>query len=137
MKNFKILSILLSLFVAVGFTSCGNDDETSEVTGYNDFYTEVKVSGGGLSASEQHELETDLNADGLYLETMKKNEAVSYFEDFIEVLTYEFYDGLSWVEGTLELKFTLKTTKGVKVDSKTIYVTNKKSWSKVPQVRVP
>lgn len=136
MKTTKFVSLMLAMLMfAFVFASCDGGDDEREVSGLNDFYIEVKVSGGGLSAAELNALEASLNSEGLYIWEEKKEEAIKIFDDFIEEITYEYYDGLSWVEGTLEMKFTLKTTKGVKIKSSSVYVTDKESWNKAPESR--
>lgn len=133
MKKLGFFNIFFLLFAVACLVSCGEDEV--EIKGLNDFYVEVEVSGGGLSDAERHELQTDLNSIDFYISKASKEEAIGYFDEFISEMTYEYYDGLSWVEGTLTLRFILKTTKGVKAKSSSIYITNKTAWSKLPQVR--
>ena len=49
-RIYLLFTLILSLFSVV-FTSCCKEDEP-QVDGYNDYFIEVKFSGGGFSASE-------------------------------------------------------------------------------------
>ncbi len=130
MKLFKYV-LIFATFVAssVFFTSCDKDEE-AEVTGLNDFYIEVKVSGGGFDAATLASIESGMNAELLEVGLWKltKKEAIEIFDDFIEEEKYYWIDGASDVKGTLRMKFTLKTTKGVSVKTKTVCVSDKTAW---------
>lgn len=129
MKKFYLLSVILLSTLMAGLTSCSKDEEP-QVEGLNDYFIEVKCKGGGLSAADLAELQNELNADllGVKLYKLNKDEALRIFDEFIEETKYDFIDGVSWIDGTLQLIFTIKTTKGVSVKTKTVNVTKETAW---------
>ena len=129
MKKFYLLSVILLSTLMAGLTSCTKDEEP-QGEGLNDYYIEVKCQGGGLSAADLAELQNELNADllGVKLYKLNKDEALRIFDEFIEETKYDFIDGVSWIDGTLQLIFTIKTTKGVSVKTKTVNVTKETAW---------
>ena len=134
MKNFKFLqltTLLLSMMFAFGFTSCSSDsDDKDVISGYNDYFIEVAVSGGGFDAANLAALQTDINSElqDLYLYKLEKEEAIEIFEDFMEEMKYDYIDGVSGVKGTLKMTFQLKTTKGVVVKTSTLNITDETAW---------
>lgn len=131
MKQIKFLATLFAFVLSVGFTSCSSDDDDNTYpSGYQDFYMEVKVSGGGLSAVQITALENSLNASLLEytMDGYLTEEAIEVFDDFMEIMAYDFYYGMEGVKGTLKMLFTLKTTKGEVVKKITLNVTDSKSW---------
>ena len=62
MKQIKFLATLFAFVLSVGFTSCSDDDDPVSSHGYQDFYMQVSVSGGGLPAHMLTALESELNA---------------------------------------------------------------------------
>lgn len=130
MKKFYLLFTLLISLVMTGFTSCNNSDDEPQVSGLNDFYIECKCSGGGFDASSLAELENALNAELLEYRLYKltKEEAIEIFDAFMEEEKYYWIDGASDITGTFSMKFTLKTTKGVIVKTKTLNVTKETAW---------
>ena len=129
MKKFYLLSVILLSTLMAGLTSCSKDEEP-QVEGLNDYFIEVKCQGGGLSAADLAELQNELNAEllGVKLYKLNKDEALRIFDEFIEETKYDFIDGVSWIDGTLQLIFTIKTTKGVSVKTKTVNVTKETAW---------
>ena len=129
MKKFYLLSVILLSTLMAGLTSCSKDEEP-QVEGLNDYFIEVKCQGGGLSAADLAALQNELNADllGVKLYKLNKDEALRIFDEFIEETKYDFIDGVSWIDGTLQLIFTIKTTKGVSVKTKTVNVTKETAW---------
>ena len=134
MKNFKFLqltTLLLSLMFTVGFTACSSDDDDKDaISGFNDYFIEVTVSGGGYDAASLSGLQTSLNAQlqDFDLYKLEKDEAVEIFDYFMEEMKYDFIDGMSGVKGTLKMTFQLKTTKGVVVKTSTLNVTDETAW---------
>ena len=134
MKNFKFLqltTLLLSLMFTVGFTACSSDDDDRDaISGFNDYFIEVTVSGGGYDAASLSGLQTSLNAQlqDFDLYKLEKDEAVEIFDYFMEEMKYDFIDGMSGVKGTLKMTFQLKTTKGVVVKTSTLNVTDETAW---------
>lgn len=131
MKQIKFLSMLLALTFALGFTSCSDDDnDDPEVLGYNDYYIEVDVSGGGWNAADLIEFESEMNSElqDYKLYKLEKEEAVEIFDNFVEEMKYDFIDGASDVNETLKMVFSLKTTKGILIKSSTLCVNNKTAW---------
>ena len=134
MKNFKFLqftTLLLSLMFTVGFTACSSDDDDKDaISGFNDYFIEVTVSGGGYDAASLSGLQTSLNAQlqDFDLYKLEKDEAVEIFDYFMEEMNYDFIDGMSGVKGTLKMTFQLKTTKGVVVKTSTLNVTDETAW---------
>lgn len=132
MKNLKFLqltTLLFSLMFAMGFTSCSSDDD-DEVLGLNDYYISVTAKGGGWDAASLSALETSFNSQmaEFDLYKMEKEDAVDFFDYFMEELKYEYIDGASDVKGTLKLVFQLKTTKGVVVKTTTLNVSDETAW---------
>ena len=134
MKIFKFLqltTLLLSLMFTVGFTACSSDDDDKDaISGFNDYFIEVTVSGGGYDAASLSGLQTSLNAQlqDFDLYKLEKDEAVEIFDYFMEEMKYDFIDGMSGVKGTLKMTFQLKTTQGVVVKTSTLNVTDETAW---------
>ena len=129
MKLFKWFLIFATLVASSVFTSCSKDDD-AEVTGLNDFYIEVDLKGGGFDDATLAYNEANMNADLLELGlwNLTPEQASNIFNEFIEEMKYEYIDGMSNVKGTLRMKYTLKTTKGVSIKSKTVCVSDKTAW---------
>lgn len=131
MKQIKFLATLFAFVLSVGFTSCdGGGDPEPSLPGYQDFYMQVSVSGGGLPAHMLTALESELNAQLLEytLEGWTEADAIEFFDEYMEVMAYEFYYGMSDVKGTLKMVFFLKTTKGEVVKKITLNVTDSEAW---------
>lgn len=132
MKQIKFLATLFAMMLVMGgFTSCSSDDDDSPaVTGLNDFYITVSASGGGLSAADITELESNMNSMLLdyRMYAYQLDDAVEEFDDMMEGLTYVYYEGMYGVKGTLKMVFTLKTTKGTIIKSSTLNITDETAW---------
>ena len=129
MKIMKAITKYLMMMIAmlamtVSFSSCGGDDDVTDTDKY-DFYIECNVSGGGLDSSETNYLQSQLNSSlsEVRWEMLTKEDAIYYFDKEMKDLKYSFSDGLSYVDGTLYLKFILKTVDGKTVKTTTLNVT--------------
>lgn len=128
MNKFKYFSfVLLMMVISIPMVSCSDDDDDF---GTQDYFIEVEVSGGGLTAQELISLESQLNAE-LSDETwndLEKDEAIYLFNIAIEAMQMEFSEGVDWVEGTLKLTFYLKTDEGKTVKKSTLNITKNECY---------
>ncbi len=132
MKQIKFLATLFAMMLVMGgFTSCSSDDDDPPVvTGFNDFYISVSISGGGLSSARIAEMEASLNSTLLEyrMYAYEVDEAVEEFDDLMDLLAYSYYEGMYGVKGTLQMVFVLKTTKGALIKSSTLNITDETAW---------
>lgn len=125
MKAFKFLAMMVAMLaMSVGFSSC-SDDPDNPVSDKNDYYIECNVSGGGLDSSETNYLQSQLNAQlsEIKWSMLTKDDAIYYFDREMKDLRSGFSEGLSYVTGTLYIKFILKTVDGKTVKTTTLNVT--------------
>lgn len=125
LKN--LVAIIMAVALAVGFTSCSNDDDYNyDSTGY---YMTSRAWGGGLTTSERDELVETVN-DALdaevntYLKYYNRTEAINYFEIFVVEYQQLLKNGIPGVSGTLTLVFELRSLGGGKVRSQSLHITS-------------
>lgn len=124
LEDFKFLA--MALFVAVlgmAFTSCSDDDDDKPAM--TDYYITCELSGGGLKPQNLEEMQAILNTALAQetLEALEYSQAAYLFEEVVDDLQEEYSDGLSYVNGTLKIKFFLKTKEGKTVKTATLNIT--------------
>lgn len=125
-----IFSILSSLLCA-GFVSC-SDDEDIQSPSKEGYYVTISCSGGGLSSSDLRELEDETenyinDYAGDLLRKCSKNEAIIFFDAFVEGFCDSLSDGIYGLSGTLKIKVCLKSGSST-VKSQTVCVTSYNSY---------
>ena len=112
---------IIAILMSVSFTSCGDD----ETTDFADYYIEVRAKGGDFTAQELSVFEAGINAElaEITLSKRTKEDAIYDFNSVIEEFRQAFRSGVDGVVGTLKLTFSLRTTNGSTVTSKTLNIT--------------
>ena len=127
MKKLKYFSyVLLLMALCLPMVSCSDDDEDEEL-GIQDYFVELDLSGGGFTAQQLVELESEMNSE-LASESwnaLTKDEALYLFNMIVDEFKSEFSGGVSGLKGTLKMTLYLKTTKGKTVKKATLNITEK------------
>ncbi len=133
MKTLKFLSMLLMMVaLSVGFTSCSEDEPNPETV--QQYYIVYDVTGGGLSAPQQDDIELQLKElfyDYSYLGPYTFNYAEYDFKQTVKLVESAFFEGLDFVSGTMTIIMSLKDEKEKTVKTGYVYVTKDGSSSKV------
>lgn len=126
-KFYKFLTVMI-LAIMTGFTttSCSDDDDKPAGGDYNDYFMEVTdVSGGGLSTQECASLKANINSElvSYYWRGVEKTKAIYEFDSEMRDWQDSFSDGMSNVQGTLKITFSLKNKEGKVIKKSTLNIT--------------
>ncbi len=126
MKTMKYLSMMLLMLVtSVCMFSCSDDDDAAD-SGYQDYYIEIDLSGGGFDSQELNALKAELNTElsDYYWEKVTRDEVIYDFNLVIESLEYSFSEGVPGLPEPLRFILYLKTSDGTTVRTATLTITS-------------